>query len=69
MLLGMSHEECQSLADVLTRRLDEVDVEELRCETWHHKDMLRHERAVLTGLRDRIQRLLQSAATPAAIAK
>jgi hypothetical protein len=69
MLLGLSHEECQWLADVLTRRLAEIEDEEHRCETWHCKDLLRQEHAGLAGLRDRIQRLLQAEATPAAFAE
>jgi hypothetical protein len=69
MMLEMTHEECQLLAELLTRRLDEVDVEEHRSETWHYKDMLHKEHAILGGLQDKVQRLLQAAPAPTASAK
>jgi hypothetical protein len=57
MLLEINHDERQLLTELLDRRMDEIDVEEHRSETWHYKDVLRQEQAVLKELQDKLERI------------
>ena len=38
----------------------EIDVEEHRSETWHYKDMLHEEHALLEGLRGKVEALAEA---------
>jgi hypothetical protein len=66
MLLEMTHEESQLLAELLRRRLNELGVEEHRSETWRYKEILQHEHAVLGALRGKVQRLIEAVDTSVA---
>jgi hypothetical protein len=69
MLLELSREERQLLAELLARRLDEADVEEHRSETRRYKDMLHQEHALLEGLRGKVEALGEMPPKPPAPAK
>ena len=64
MAFELDNEEGPLLLELLKRRLDELAVEEHRSETWHYKDMLRHEHAVLERLRGRLEELQAGLKSP-----
>jgi hypothetical protein len=49
MILELDKAECEVLAELLKRRLDEIDIEEHRTKS-HYKELLRDEHAVLDRL-------------------
>jgi hypothetical protein len=57
MPLELNRDERQTLAELLSRRLDEIALEEHRTEAWHYKDLLRQEQVVLEGLRAKLEAL------------
>jgi hypothetical protein len=69
MSLELSQEECQLLAELLDRRLDELGVEEHRSETWHYKEILHQEHDLLNRLRDKLRALRGEPLAPDVSAK
>jgi hypothetical protein len=64
MMLDLDQAECGVLAELLQRRLNEIDIEEHRTKS-QYKELLRAEHAVLDRLRSKLDRVEVEVASPA----
>ena len=65
MLLELDNDERQVLIDLLDARLEAIGPEERRSQTFHYKDLLKHEHEVLDRVRAKLRENAMRATTSA----